>query len=163
MCKTSLPFKEQEGANDHTWTKIDDLLAIPHNGEQVKLDNAHGGKVTKLLNLDALLPEPAAVSLRGVEYPVIAKSVEAALLFLKSREKLVTMAETAEQSPARLLETNIEVIAMACPSIKDEIMGLPLPALMKLVEFITEEMGLTSSDEEGEEAGEAEAGSTLPA
>jgi len=110
-----------------------------------------------ILSLDELLPDPASVMLRGQEYPVIARSVQAALEFLKSREKLVALAETAEGNPAQLIETNIEIIAMACPSIKDELMGLPLAALMKLTEFITGEMGLTG-DEEEEESGEAEVG-----
>ena len=114
--------------------------------------------MTKILSLDELLPDPASVMLRGKEYPVIAQSVEAALRLLKRREKLaVEAANATEDNPAKILELNMEIISMACPSIESELKGMTLPMLMKLIEFVSSEMGLIPPD--GEEAeGEAEVG-----
>jgi len=113
----------------------------------------------RILSLDELLPAPASVMLRGKEYPVIARSVEVALQILQRREQLAEEATKAtEDNPARLLELNMEIISMACPSIKPELKGLTLPMLMKLAEFVGGELGLSGEEEEGEESGEAEVG-----
>ena len=115
-------------------------------------------KTARRLNLDEYMPAPAYVTLDGNEHEISARSVQVWLNFLKGRDALEKMVgeDTPDADRAEMLMNgNIDIITMVCPSIpRERLLRLSLDAIQAFTSFIAEEMrGLVETEEDEDGAG----------
>ena len=90
----------------------------------------------KIINLDELIPEVEYVFLDGQEHPINPASVDMYLTVMRKRAKMHEANGELEQ-----IQQAIELISLACPTIKRERLGqLPMRALMAVTDIIERQM-----------------------
>src|SRR5262249_30771089 len=93
-----------------------------------------------VINLDEFIPEERAVIYKGKEHILHITSTESYLKVLKTRKKLAHVKDDDELAQT---EIAIELITLALPTIpKEDIVKLPLGAMMRLVDIVQREMDL---------------------
>ena len=85
-----------------------------------------------ILNLDALIPDPQFVVLKGEQHEVKTPTLEMYLKVMKSRRNIRNADSDLDQ-----MEMSIQLIKMSCPSISAEVLeNLPMQAINALGELI---------------------------
>ena len=119
--------------------------------------------MTKILNLDAFVEEhePKKIVWKGEEFEVVGVTGKAYLRFLRMQQNLQRKQRNNDE--AAQFELSIEMIILAVPNLeqyRDDLLELPLNQLLKLVEFVSEELGVDTStvavDAQGVETSEGE-------
>ena len=108
--------------------------------------------MAEMINLDAMIPESRQVQFKGKVYELSPSTVEMYLTVTRQKRNYRN-AETEEQ----MIQQGLALVELSCPSIpKDELMKLPVKAIMSLINAVTEMMDVQA----GEDAPKDEVGTT---
>lgn len=93
-----------------------------------------------IINLDEMIPEDRIVRFKGQDHKLEIATTETYLKVLKARKKLGGVPDDDEVAQTELA---LDMLVMALPSIpRNELMRLPLKAMMKLVDVVQNEMDI---------------------
>ena len=100
--------------------------------------------MTKILNVDDLAPVEKKISIKGVEYDVVDRTVEQVIQAIKAEKELAKDGNEEER-----MNMFIRMISAAIPDLpEDTIRNLPVRSLMVIMDFVN-----SNEEVEAEEAG----------
>jgi len=99
--------------------------------------------MTKILNLDAMLAErePKVVVFKGRNYTVEGVTGRTYLQFLRMQKSLERKRGSSDEESQ--FKLSVDMIILAIPDLeseRDTLLDLPLPQLLQLVEFVSDEL-----------------------